>query len=495
MSEEPYRIVHKGSNDIHVYWVDDCFTVASTHFPGGVTPHSRLGYWDERANKFVPGLLDAALERDTSVAGENGAVYLHLRNLAVAKDVCLYTCSFEYAEANWMSLNRHNCLLLLDIGYFGKPGAMDYGIDLWIRLTTANPQQAKVRFLTAEITRVGDYCGRHGVEPDMPMALSKSDAVAKLTEAGGRRERTRLAVLVDTLIAEQPTELGNLGPSSWNVLRSRAWEAGTRCDSANEWGYHDGSWVHHLPGGGKEPSGPNRFTPRGTNSLQTDCQNPLTGLPLRIPPHFWELEPRWKSPPVRAIVQRDAWGRDLSRFFYHVRWFVYQRISDRLVFEASYPVGAFKHDYLWFNVVALGEAMVRMAEGFEHEMAKAAAKGHLMWTVREVLPGPTKGLDGDRPGLEMIVRQIVNLDFPETVEAKAGIAERGKADGSPCGAFIPKSDAKKALREAHEFFERAGATVCGIGPDAASADWRIFIEAKEDENGVWSVCEGDIRLV
>ena len=468
------KLIHRGIKDIHIWWVDDCFTTAAPEVTGGSFQLSVLGKWNDEMCSFQDGVADVTLNDDSSAMGDNGLVYFHLKQVATVLNVSLHLCSFEFADKNWRELDKENTAILLDIGYHGRSDT--HGIELWLSKHILKPLTAKLRFFTGQPERVAQFCVAKGVEPETPPCMAKTEAIV----AGGLGSISRIQRLVEALIASQPTDLGELNAEQWQSLRDAVWISA--CSYATSEGVgSDGGWVHHLPGGGDRKTNYSHKA-TGMNALRQACLHPVTKVPLKIPDHFWTCSPRWKYPPLRAIAQQTLEAMDLSRFFHHLWIEASGRAMGRVHIDICYPAGAFKHDYLWLNVVALGEGLIRLSDGFTGEMIKAGKQGRTMWTIRELL-------ENGFCGLEILIRQFVELDFPETEEADAGKLSRGRNGHSPCGVFVDKAIAKKSIMEAHRYFENAGAVVTGIHD---GKDWKIVVMANEIAE-VWRIRSGGSR--
>jgi len=460
------KLIFKGNKDIHLWWVDDCFTANTLEVIGGNVPHADLGQWNENSNSFDSGVTDEELAKDDTCRGDNGQVYVHLKAIAERLDISLRICSFEYADSDWTALDKQNSVILLDIGYHKKSDT--HGIELWLTKLKQKMLTARLRFFTGNPERVAQYCVTNGVEPETPPCMAKTAAITP----DGLDSKSRIQRLIEAHIASQPTELGHLDAAEWEALRLSTHKVADSYGTENTLGA-EGGWVHHLPGGGDYKLN-YKYAFEGTQLLRTGSLHPVTKVPLQVPDHLWTGAPRWKFPPLRAIAQRTPESLDLSRFFHHLSIDAMSRATGRVHIAICYPAGAFKHDYLWFNVVALGEGLIRLSDGFVGEMIKASTYGRVMWAVREVV-------DGDNKGVEVVVRQFVELDFPETESTNAGKVNRGQIGLSPCGVFVPKALSTKSIAEAHEYFKNAGALVTGIDDDK---DWRLFINATET-HGVW----------
>jgi len=450
--------VFTGSKDIHIWWIDDCFIIpnldAQTDGSLLLVNYDDWAHDNDRFN--APSL--------------NHRVFIDLNELAHNQNVRLHLANFEYADANWEDLDKRNHLILLDIGYSGKFDA--YGVDVWYRHSRGKATAAKIRFLSGDPSRVDKYCTERHTEPDTPPALAKEQAINFQNISD-----SRIAVLLRELINEQPTAIGELTCRQWGHLRENIKQAVLDYSRKQNMG-EDKTWAHHLPTGGDAASNWTSKMDDAIAALRAACVHPVTKAPLTLPAFVWsdDFEPRWGFPPIRGLAQVDDRGHDLSRFFYHLQTHISGKWISHMDVLLTYPVGAFKHDYLWFNVVALGEAMLRLAEGFVGECLKAGGgvKGTMMWAVSE--------FDGENKGVEIVVRQFLTLDFPEQVEKDFGIVDRVR--------FVPRNVATKIVPEAYDFFDKAGCIVSGT-PASVSYDWSIVIKAGETE-GVWLVdCDND----
>lgn len=79
----------------------------------------------------------------------------------------------------------------------------------------------------------------------------------------------------------------------------------------------------------------------------------------------WE---RWGKPPIRAIVQQDAYARDLSIFMNLLEGYLYQEyyLDLQICFKPVFPMNMLSEpawDSLWFNAVAFGDAISAICAG------------------------------------------------------------------------------------------------------------------------------------
>lgn len=458
MFESETRKFHDGEKDIRIWWVDDCFTTSSPDVTGGSLPFNNLDEWrdDDLAN--APGV--------------NPQVFLFLKLLAGKKEVSFHCASFEYADENWTELDQRNSLVLLDIGYYGN--SETYGVNLWWQHTKGHKTTAKIRFLTGDQNRIQTFVRENGINPDnTPAPIKKEDNInfQNISES-------IIAITLNDLIGEQPMALGELTCEQWRTLRSDMKKAEIGFLKANSMG-NKKRWAHHLPGGGNESDDEN-LRNSCIGKLLDACCHPMTRLPLSSTDYYWDRSPsKWQFPPTRALAQDDSWGEDVSQFFQHLETFIKKVCSDNVNVTMIQTNDGFKHVYLWFNVVALGEALRKLVIGFIGLCNNHGRQGTFQWTISEL-----DGSNKNNKGIAIILEQKLNAKSPNS---RIRDSESPAVLGDPV-CFVPSAQAAGIVREAYKFFSNAGSEVEGCGDD--SCCWRIVIKAKETDS-VWAVACGE----
>lgn len=471
-------MLHKGSSGCCIWWVDDCFGLTGV----GALPLNQLGEWDSSAGQFCPGSLDHAFSEDPDSLPEHGDVYMRLHNIAVTEDCDFFICSFEYADANWASIARKNCLILLDVNHAGT-GNDIHGLELWFRKTNGTQTEAALCFFSANEDRAADFCLKKRLF-QQPTIASKSKALEPLVDGG-----SIVQGLLSTLKNQLPRDVTKLDTREWNSLTDSIRAAAIEFAlSYPEFGHKNEEWLHHLPGGGAPPSDGKIkvFDNEGMTALEKASLHPSSHQTLRLPRYYWTGTPKWKYPPVRALAQRflgQSKGRDLSRFFHHLHEDAARLMGHKATISVCYPCDAFQHDYLWFNAPAWGEGFMRLMKGFHDEATTCRSRSaQVMLSIDE---------DLEKSSLVIYLRQVLRIECEENGEKFAEFNREIRLSGGgrkskASGVFVAKDQAKGIVLEAYEFFDTAGALVepCGI---TEHYDWLMRIPADVDELGFWQI--------
>lgn len=179
----------------------------------------------------------------------------------------------------------------------------------------------------------------------------------------------------------------------WRKLRTSSLEL---CQAKQRsYGFGHPFWAHHTPHGaemdlGGDPYRAALFEVR--DELAAD-NRALQMLPLCA----WSESVAWQNPPIRALAQFDGRARDLSTALHLISEdanrrelvSVYLMLTSDLVPADERYHGKLKHDYLWFNICALGKGLLELVDCFQgvvrDEMQKdeRLKKGLVTWVVAE----------------------------------------------------------------------------------------------------------------
>ena len=482
-----HKEILRGERDVCVYWIDDCFTNQEDKL--GNLPLIQLGKFDPEKTEFTEGTADNQLKADSTFYGDNGATYSNLKKLCLKMKIGFHVCSFEYAELHWNVIDKINHFILMDIGYTGESDK-NYGINLYYKMTNGDKTNAWFYFLSGWPERANDvYSAIEGnkIRPHTFSKATGSPLFKYLFDTAENSNETYFEIQINKFIEIQPKDLSSLDVAQWISLRSKMFEEFRKCGEKNkklERGapYYD--WAHHLPGGGQPPpkgTMKEQIYVEGFEILKKAYNQSKNSFPVNSPDYFWEISKiRWKYPPLRALGQFDSDGYDLTKFFYHLGEYCRKEIVKKIRFDFTYPAGAMKYDYLWFNCAALGEGLITLADGFSQDFETAQEHVYLFWSVNEVLNGEC--------GLEITIRQYVDLKFDENSDdEKRDLRVNPSKDGR-----IPEKEKRKGrVKDAFAHFKRAGAREELLGPRNSKCDLRLFIPAQKTSNGFWQVKKGD----
>lgn len=476
--------IYTGNKRINVWWADDCFLssecIPSTDMATDVIadiylPLDRLGEFSSDSEK--KGIIDNVLERNRSSYMANGEVYLFLKETAKLFDINFNVCTFEYLQQNWQQIDDYGSIVFLDIGYSAKKD-QTFGANLYVELTKqSGSTKAEVIFLTSDQNRIKEFV-RKSRRVIQPRCIAKEDCVFD------NYKDLEIFIVIESFISKQPCDLGDIDANGWLCLRNLI------CQKVDDFSkiYKCGStWPGHLPTGGKHITS---YAIEGVTFLRSSCNHPTSNMPLNLPDFSWTSDVRWEVPPVRALAMSEHLGRDLTRFLHHLCEDIKQSFSGRLNLIFTYPSDNFTHDYLWFNVVALGRAIKLLCSCFADELQKVhpVKIGTVMVDVRE-------WCNSDVNGIEIVIRQLVEFYIDEEERHSSnwgGVISRGNPGGHPTGVFVPEKNSKKKIKTVHEYFKRSGGVVNPTGRD--KNDWRVFIAA-ENKLGCWQVIPPSERNV
>lgn len=469
MSEELDQVsycVHEGNTGLSIWWVDDCFT------------NERVA--EDKLGGFLPIEAVKGKQVDPSVHGYSGYNYNMLLKIAEEGNVSFYVCSFEYAETNWgKMLNKPTNLLLIDIGYEGKPEEQTYGIDFYLRMVERERLVARLVFLTVDIVRIDAWITKHTDElscmKNLPLSLPLALAKMKENDNGiPMPPEKKVKAFVQVLKNLQKTTATELEFGIWKALRKKALEI---CNElAITENIHHPFWAHHLPFGGNAWSDRNRI-----ESLTDSLRHGLNSVfpVMKLPRYCWKSKYGWQHPPIRALSQFDSGGKDLSVIFRMVQKKAAKipNFSDlNMVFLSGYTL---THDYLWFNICALAQGLYNLAESFAHEVKKWKNnksldwKGCISWSISEIT-------EKERLGLHVLIYQTF-------------IAWNEKDEKHPYLLIEPyslphNSSAQKSVLSAYDSFRRAGVNF-NIESDGSFKGWIPAKEIEIDNTLVWELDE------
>lgn len=188
---------------------------------------------------------------------------------------------------------------------------------------------------------------------------------------------------------------------------------------------HSGSMftAHHYPGGGGAPKDDQLEESHALK--EPDFLSRVCDLQVTLPAYHWAEDGSrvgWDAPPIRALAMADGFACDLSTSFqlfildleksvqHNVAEF-YLPVSHAEHIPASNraQISSFRHDYLWFNSVALFDSLKRLFQGYWDEVKKVEEPVSPRWKciVREYLGPQLVSQPTEFTGLQIELVQIV----------------------------------------------------------------------------------------
>lgn len=199
----------------------------------------------------------------------------------------------------------------------------------------------------------------------------------------------------------------------------------------NKIGKIDGA--HHALGGG---DGYNPEYDEHIENIATDCSLSDFSIISGLPNFTWKdikfnSELFWDAPPVRALAMVDGTAGDLTAAFMlferHINNISMGIAEVRLPISSTItmssdgraPIRRFEHDYLWFNNVALFDALEKLYTGFYGELIKSKydnKKNKAKWIIN-VHEHVDNGQQCDKfIGLQIEIQQIMDQSVFEDVQ-------------------------------------------------------------------------------
>jgi hypothetical protein len=407
-----------------------------------------------------------------------------LLRIAQEKNINFHICSFEYAEENWHKINSYNHALLIDIGYEGQENATTYGIDFLLKFTENLSLYSLVSFLTVKPEFVIEWIVQNvkWLE-NMPFPISKSRKIRR--EEHANLPEPEIRAFVEFFITNRPGRASIWSLSEWQEIRR---EARKECDRIGQkFGLSNetADWVHHLPFGGRYGNNPQRYEASMDQIKKT--LNKIVSI-KSLPEYSWQLEDydglssSWDRPPIRALVQFDSDGRDLTTVFYLAAEDVERREEIELNLYVASGFGLI-HNYLWFNASALTKGLKILSLGFadeiktdqfsreqegQNEMPKVRPKGYIFWKINEYT-------SSEKLGLSIQIHQF-------TVRWNGSIDKNQSCLTTEIFPFPDPDSATGKVEEAYNFLKKSG----GVLKRLNDGSLEVFIFAKEvlrdDEN-------------
>jgi len=183
-------------------------------------------------------------------------------------------------------------------------------------------------------------------------------------------------------------KLSDYDSKQWNKLRGEAWDLCV--DVMNDYKLIGHPlFAHHLDSGGESWTEEEYKTVGRavTGKIKGQMSHDFSEINY-LPDHRWYsrtsiggVEP-WERPPLRALIQFDNWGCDITSAF-EVAEGALKLESVSLTIE--YHEGGISGDYLWFNVSSIISGLSALAIGFTGKVREEAGKnrGKLVWSLEE----------------------------------------------------------------------------------------------------------------
>jgi hypothetical protein len=176
-------------------------------------------------------------------------------------------------------------------------------------------------------------------------------------------------------------------------------------------------WAHHLPYGGDFVGDKFKTMQSWTGDLKRSLLQIASEIEM-FPDYGWvhdtiDAIQGWEQPPIRALAQFTPESKDLSAAIYLLKKDVRRNTQDtqeqkvKVRFASSLTMRPFdlKHDYLWFNISAVGRGLFILAESFRGEINKVLREdkkidelpvkctgGRIFWRMTELDKGKKLGL-------------------------------------------------------------------------------------------------------
>jgi len=314
--------------------------------------------------------------------------------------------------------------------------------------SSAGNLEAKNRLLRTYVTE----CSNQAVR-----IISTNEAITSSIAAS-----TCLAKVTAEYAAAFPPTVGDLHTVDWRTLRGRA--LALCAEKVSELERSDVHWPHHLPHGEHAYSDPSE---QHTAAVEWAKRELSVQFPQvnHAPLYSWPKLGDALAVPLRAILTFESGATDLSAAVYAI----HSRLSHdvRSEVDAIVGIGAdvgrttrLQHDYLWFNVIAVGRGLTKLAEGFFHLVREEGKK---------LLPGTTCRGEFTATFCECdagiridVLQSTVYWHAPSLPDESSNFRERFQI--RPVGLPAPDK-AETAVAQAYEYLRCAGAeiTVDGNG--------------------------------
>lgn len=308
--------------------------------------------------------------------------------------------------------------------------------------STVDSPQAKIRFLESYVAA----------------CLNQSVRIFQVGEAieSGEAANRCLDLVVQEYATAFPLATRDLSSVDWRGLRLRALDLCSKKAPSLERG--DVHWAHHAPHGEHAYGEIPNIVTAAVESVRTELSAVFPQV-KQLPFYSWSKLKERVTAPIRAILTFESGSADLSAAVYAINATVSHHVRSEVdVFVTVGPdIGRatrLRHDYLWFNVIAVGQGLSKLADGFSHVVAEKR-----------------KGLSAETECRGEFTAAFVELESGMRVDVLQRIvcwhASRG-ADGGSCikerflieakGLPVPET-AKRIVSQAYEDLRNAGANI------------------------------------
>jgi|SRR5215213_329306 len=478
----------------------------------GLVARGELSYvWSRESGRRIIVIIDDEFYHvhgpkpyPATLASTQGlyATFLHSRDEDDTRAVGFFMLphSVEYIDtqlipdiSGWLSEVRNGetqVYFLIDVFYGPEDEGIEMGPAVFKRLQSIFTEE-KFAFLSQAGWSPLD-------EPSGPLIRPQVFAKGTIETQSKLKHKLPEDFLKWLNVTQDQPRASEIDLDTWKRLRKSALAI------CKELGYKSGQkyWAHHLPYGGD-------FSGDKFEKIQTwtgDLKRALLQIASEIeefPDYGWEHDTidaiqGWEQPPVRALAQFTPEAKDLSAAIYLLKKDVRRNTQDtqdqkvKVRFASSLTMRPFdlKHDYLWFNISAVGRGLFLLAESLKGEINKVlkgtkkldelpvkCTGGRIFWRMTE--------LDKDEKlGLQIEVEQyligwsvssdMIWKNYPCFMRCKYPLPDPGKATG--------------VVKDAYDYIKRSGARlITNDGTLTIDIEAKVISDEDNSNHTYWEV--------